>query len=72
METMLVFFTSRQGPEMNYVSQYEDVCFLHEIHQVNNTRLGFVGCQQPDRGLSAARETGKSHIISEFTFHIAP
>jgi hypothetical protein len=34
---------------MNNVSQYKDVCFLHEIHQVNNTRLGSVGCQRPDR-----------------------
>jgi hypothetical protein len=68
-ETMPMLFTSRQGHEMNNVSWYGYVCFLHEMHQASNTRLGSVGCQQLDSGLSAERQGLEN---PKFTFHIAP
>jgi hypothetical protein len=66
-ETMPMLFTSRQGHEMNNVSRYGYVCFLHEMHQASNTRLGSVGCQQLDSGLSAARQ-GLENPISSRNF----
>jgi hypothetical protein len=64
---------SRQRHDMNNVSWCRYVCFLHEIHQASNTRLGSVGCQQPDSGLSAGKQALENPISSRdlpFILHL--